>query len=148
MVSFFIAGVLLVISFAFLIASYFLVKSNKYFDANKRTGKAEVVGYECSQQISLSSCLCDLQVKMPALSNKSVYLCLAGKVKASDYPIGTIVDVYYVQKTSGFRKVEIHLLDNLPKNVTIVAAMLKRIALIMFGIMLLLVMVGFIILLS
>ena len=90
----------------------------------------------------MNSFLCDLRVRLPAISDTDIYLCLAGKIRPDDYPIGTIVNVYYAQRETGLKSVEIHLIDDPPADVGRVAGIFKKTAIVIFCIAVILAIVG------
>lgn len=102
-----------IFALVFLLCGVALESKEKKFNANKRRGKAEVVGYERSPQAARHT----LFVQIPALNDGNIYTCTMGKVDLSRYPKGTEVEVFYAaKKMLGIPFVEVRLFECPPPN--------------------------------
>lgn len=109
----FAAAMVSVFALALLIIGLSMEKNGKSFCANQRRGWAEVVGYRRAEESNWYTLL----VRIPELNDGKFYSCSAGKINLSDYPKGTVVDVLYAPKrVVGMNIVEVHLLNNPPKD--------------------------------
>lgn len=110
------------------------------FNANVRSGKAEVVGYDRAEQSNWYT----LMVRIPELNDGKVYNCTAGKgINPSEYPKGTMVDVLYAPKTiAGIRVIEAHLKDNPPADKARLGRIIEQLAFALLGVATILCIVG------
>lgn len=110
------------------------------FNANARSGKAEVVGYERTAKSNWY----ELLVRIPDLNDGKIYNCTAGKgINPSEYPKGAIVDVLYAPKTIvGIRVIEAHLKENPPADKARVGRIIEQLAFALLGVAAILCVVG------
>ena len=121
-----------------------LEKQGRSFEQNKKSGKAEVVGYERADQSNWYTLL----VRIPKLNDGKIYNCSAGKIKISDYPKGSVIDVWYAEKKIvGLKVVEVHLLNNPPADGMKIGSKIKKFSILLFALTAALAVVGLIILL-
>ena len=124
---------------ALLIIGVAMVSTGKSFHANKRYGKAEVVGYERADQSDWYTLL----IRIPELNDGKIYNCTAGKIDLSSFPKGTVIDIVYApKKVAGIHFIEAHLLDNPPADTTRIGTEIKKFAIAMLVIAGILVVVG------
>ena len=84
----------------------FYQKSVSNFEKNKKSGTAEIVGYQASENSRRYKPI----VKVLDLNDGKTYICSYGLVKRSDYPVGTIINVEYMSKIMfGVNTVEVHM---------------------------------------
>lgn len=143
--SFFIAAATVAFfALVLLIAGSALHKQNARFQNNKRHTRAEVVGYKCSSQSNYSTLL----VRIPELNDGQNHNCESGKINKSDYPIGSLVDIWYAaRKMVGIDVVEVYLYSNPPADSTKTARAIVGISIILFAIAGILTVAGFVTLL-
>lgn len=108
MVYLFVTGLMSVFCLNFEIISVVLKCDAEYFQKHKKSGCAEVVGYDTSEGSRWYS----LVVKVLDLSDSKTYICNSAKVDIHDYPKGAIVDVLYIVTKHGHTQV--YLADCLP----------------------------------
>lgn len=110
------------------------------FNANVRSGKAEVVGYERTAKSNWY----ELLVRIPDLNDGKIYNCTAGKgINPSEHPKGTMVDVLYAPRTIvGIRVIEAHLKDNPPADKAHLGRIIEQLAFALLGVAAILCIVG------
>ena len=136
------AIVILVFAIVFLITGIVLEREGKYFEAHKRNGKAEIVGYDSSPESSTYA----FSVKILDLNDGKLYTCPAGKRILTRYRKGDIVNVLYAPKrVVGLNVVEVYLIDNLPRNRVNLGCTVKNISFVLLGIAIIMGIVGILI---
>ncbi len=138
MTFFILAGIALLFSLALFVIGRFFKKDAVFFEENKRKGSAEVVGYNRAEKSNWYS----LAVKLIDV-DEHVFDCDAGKIKTSDYPVGSIVSVIYVhKKTFGIDVFEVHLADNPPGDKMKISNVMMKISLVLFVVSVIMTIIG------
>lgn len=135
------AGTVVFFAVILLVVGVALERKAKSFNENVRSGKAEVVGYDRTNQSDWYTLL----VRIPELNDGKIYNCTAGKINLSQYPKGAIIDVLYAPKTIvGIKIVEVHLCDNPPADSFRLGRGIKRFSLALLVLTAILIVVGLI----
>ena len=113
MLFFILMGLFFVISFLIYIINKFYESEIKQFNQNKKIGKAELIGYDRSDSSDWYIPL----VEIIGLNDGKLYSCKMNR-NGVNYKKGDIIDVEYANiKKLG---IEVHSLDNPPKNLLII----------------------------
>lgn len=119
------AGAVAFLAIVLLITGIALVRQAESFNKNVRPGKAEIVGYDRTNQSDWYT----LMVKIPELNDGNLYSCTARRIDISQYPKGKTIDVLYApKKTMGISIVEVHLAENPPVDSSKLGLGFKRVA--------------------
>jgi len=136
MVYFFASAIMLFFYIDFKIIVMILKRNAKYFEENKKYGKAEVVGYDSSEGSRWYS----LIVRVLNLNESKTYICNSAKINIHDYPKGKIVDVIYAVTKRGH--VNVYLRDRMPADEGHMSKIFNVVSKIILAITIILLMIG------
>lgn len=139
---FFIASFVVgVIGLSLYIPGLFLERQSRHFEENKRRGRAEVVGYQRAEESQRYL----LTVRLLDANDGKTYPCSGRGILPSRYPLGTVVDVQYTpQRVLGVQIMKVQLFDAQPAKGIRIGMVIKRIAIVLLVITLLLTAAGII----
>lgn len=116
--------IIALIGLILMVAGKALAGTHEQFEAGRKPGHAEVMGYDREEHSSHYT----LMVRVLEHDDGKTYGCKAGRGDVTRYPKGTVLDVWYAPvRVMGISTLEVHLAEDPPADAGRIAAAFRNV---------------------